>query len=166
MRSIAQTAAALAFSVLAAGCATQSYAPEEAPEMSIIRDYAGFYRLGPIQARGPDVSLRTGERVKLMRKEMGYSLVMLEDQRTGYVANEYLAPAPPRPPKPAATAGSSAPDSPQRRSGRYSGPQVNDSPLPEPVPAPDLDLNIGPEDVVPMPPSPPETPSEPPAFRY
>jgi hypothetical protein len=166
MRILPTATAALAMALLATGCATQSYAPEEAPELSIIRDYAGFYRLGPIQARGPDVSLRTGERVKLMRKEMGYSLVMLEDQRTGYVANEYLAPAPPRPPQPAAPSGPSTSGSSSRRSDRYRGPQVNDSPLPEPSPAPDLDLNIGPEDVVPMPPSPAEPPAEPPAFRY
>lgn len=139
--------------------------------MVVVRDYAGFFRLGPIQSSGPDVSLRTNERLKLLRKEMGYSLVMLEDARTGYVANEYLAPAPPRPPAPPsqstdADSGSRANASGRSRGGTYRGPQVNDSPLPEPLPESALDLNIGPEDVMPLQPaSEPET-QEAPTFRY
>jgi len=133
--------------------------------MLVIRDFAAFYRLGPMQARGPDATLRSGERLKLTRKEVGYSFVLLEDGRTGYVANEDLAPAPPRPkptPEPEAQASSA------RRGGggeRYRGEQVNDSALPvEPPTA--LDLNVGPEDVVPLPPTPSLDPETLPQFRY
>ncbi len=69
------------------GCATQTFAPEAAPEYVIIRDFSPFYRMGPQQGRGPDTSLRADARVKLLRREMGFSLVQLEDLRTGYVAN-------------------------------------------------------------------------------
>ena len=152
--------------LVAAGCATTTYSPENAPEMSVIRDYAGLYRLGPMQARGPDATLRAGDRVKLTCKEIGYSLVLLEDGRTGYMANEDLAPAPPRP-KP--TPAPDLPANPGRRgasSERYRGQEVNDSLLPVESPA-NLDLNIGPEDVVAPPPPPPELdPEASPQFRY
>ncbi len=151
-------------------CATQTYAPEEAPEYSVIRDYASLYKLGPMQGRGPDATLRVGDRVKLIRKEMGYSFVLLEDARTGYLANEDIVPAPPRPPKPAASASTDSSESPGRRgssSPRYRGQQVNDIPLPESAPPPELDLNIGLEDIAPPTSTPPsETPAEPPKFRY
>ncbi|MCX7868385.1 MAG: hypothetical protein N2322_00385 [Terrimicrobiaceae bacterium] len=134
--------------------------------MAVIRDYAPLYRFGPMQARGPDATLRAGDRVKLTRKEMGYSLVLLEDGRTGYMANEDMAPAPPRPkPTPAPE---TAPSSPRRGSSseRYRGEQVNDSELPVEPPA-SLDLNVGPEDVVPpAPPPPPLDPEAQPQFRY
>lgn len=165
MSSFLSRVGALAL-VAGTGCASVTYTPEQAPEMAIVRDYAPFYRLGPMQSRGPDATLRAGERVKLTRREPGYSLVLLEDGRTGYVPNEDMAPAPPRPkptPEPSASAGSS-----NRRSGeRYRGAPVNDSPLPE-EPPPSLDLDIGPEDVVaPPPPPPPLDPAEEkPKFRY
>lgn len=149
------------------GCASEVYSPEEAPEQVVIRDFASFYRFGPAQPRGADAALPVNTRVKLLRKEMGYSLVMLSDTRTGYVANEDLVPAPPRPPEAevAATGNSQRRESGSSSRPRYTGPQVNDSPLPEPLPPAELDLDIGPEDVVAMPPA-PEEPAEAPRFRY
>jgi len=159
-----------AICALVTGCATQTYAPEEAPEYSVIRDFASFYKLGPMQGRGPDSTLRVGDRVKLIRKEMGYSFILLEDSRTGYVANEDIVPAPPRPPQPAASASTGSSESSGRRtpsSPRYRGQQVNDIPLPESAPPPELDLNIGLEDIAsPTSPPPSDTPAEPPKFRY
>jgi len=159
------------FCVLLTGCATQSYSPDNAPEMSVIREFSALYKLGPMQGRGPDTTLRVGTRVKLLRKEMGYSLVMMEDSRTGYMANEDLVPAPPRPPKPPES-GLSMSDTNtggrSRPSGqRYRGEQVNDSPLPESAPPPELDLNIGLEDIAAPPkPVPSGSPSGTPKFRY
>ena len=151
------------------GCATKTYAPDQAPEMVTVSDFTGFFRFGPMQSGGPDASLKAGTRVKLLRNEMGYSLVMLDDERTGYVANECLAPAPPRPkPQPGEVAAPGA-DSRGRasRKGRYTGEQVNDSALPEPVPPPSLDLNIGPEDMVETPPQPSDSQAQQaPKFRY
>jgi len=145
----------------------ETYAPDSAPEYVIIRDLTGFYRLGPEQSRGADASLPRQTRVKLLRREMGFSLVQLEDSRTGYVANENMAVAPPRPQQ--TTPDKPDPDS--RRSGgkargqAYSGPQVNDTPLPNPgAPAPDL--KIQPEVVPDTIPAPSEPSPSGPKFRY
>ncbi len=48
--------------------------PTRRPRYMVIADFTPFYRLGPMQARGPDATLRAETRVKLLRKEMGYSL--------------------------------------------------------------------------------------------
>lgn len=169
----AAAVAALVFSaaVFLGGCASEVFAPDVAPEYVVIRDYAGFYRLGPQQARGPDAALRTDTRVKLLRKEMGFSLVQLEDLRTGYVANENMTVAPPRPPEQVKQAAEVA--AAKKRGGRsrgdegplYSGPQVNDTPLPDPnVPPPDL--NVEPEIMPKNIPAPDATPASKPKYRY
>jgi hypothetical protein len=85
--------------LLPAGCET---VPMEASDnfvgdMVVVTEYASFFRLGPQQAGGADRSLRTGERVMLLRKEFGYSRVQLEDDQVGYMANEDIQPAPPEP---------------------------------------------------------------------
>ena len=151
------------------GCAMETYSPDAAPEYVVIRDLTGFYRLGPEQSRGADASLPVQTRVKLLRREMGYSLVQLEDTRTGYVPNENIAVAPPR-----IQSAPGKPDSDPRRNGgtgrkdrgqAYSGPQVNDTPLPNPgAPAPDL--KIQPEAVPDTIPVPSDTPAAGPKFRY
>jgi hypothetical protein len=145
-----------------AGCATKSFSPEEAPEFVITANFAPFYRMGPMQSGGPDASLPLDTRVKRLTEEMGYSRVQLEDLRTGYVANENLSPAPPRLPAPAISE-SSSPGPRKKRGPRYTGEQVNDTPLPDPLPPPDL--NIAPE-IVAEPTPTPEPPPEPPKFRY
>jgi len=154
------------------GCATETFAPEAAPEYVVVREFSPFYRLGPQQGHGADVSLRTGTRVKLLRREMGYSLVQLEDLRTGYLANENMAVAPPRPQE-QVTQQVTEPAASKKRGGHlrggdgplYSGPQVNDTPLPDPnVPPPDL--NVEPEIVPKNIPAPDAKPVGPPKFRY
>jgi len=158
-------------SLFLAGCATETFAPEVAPEYVVLVDFAPFYRLGPQQGRGPDASLRSGTRVKLLRREMGFSLVQLEDLRTGYMANESMTVAPPRPPEQVRQE-TDAPAG-KKKSGRsrgedspvYSGPPVNDTPLPDPnMPPPDL--NVEPELVPDTIPVPAATPAAAPKFRY
>lgn len=170
-----QRAAPRAFSLLftafiLGGCATQTFAPEVAPEYVMIRDFSPFYRMGPQQGRGPDASLRSGTRVKLLRREMGYSLVQMDDLRTGYVANENMTVAPPRP---AAQVKQEAEIAAIKKRGGhrgddgplYSGPQVNDTPLPDPnIPPPDL--NVEPEVVPTNIPAPDAVPVAKPKFRY
>jgi len=152
-------------------CATETFAPDAAPEYVIISDFTPFYRLGPQQGRGPDQSLRAGSRIKLLRREMGFSLVQLEDSRTGYIANENMTVAPPRPPE--QIRHDEPPGTSKKRGGRsraedspiYSGPQVNDTPLPDPnVPPPDL--NVEPEIMPDNIPVPAATPAGTPKFRY
>jgi hypothetical protein len=148
-----------------AGCASKSFSPDQAPEYVIVTNFAPFYKMGPMQPGGPDGSLPLDTRVKMMSHEMGYSRVQLEDMRTGYVANENLSPAPPKPPEVATSgdAGGPSPSGRKKRGARYTGAQVNDTPLPDAGPPPDL--NIAPEimpDSTPLPTPPPE----PPKFRY
>ena len=96
--------AVLFFSVVCVvGCVTQSFDPAKAPEFLVQADYAPFYTLGPGQGRGPDASLQRGERVRMLRREFGFSYVEIKDGRAGYVANEEIAPAPPREPEPSST---------------------------------------------------------------
>ncbi len=160
----------LFLAIFLGGCATQTFSPDAAPEYVVIRDFSPFYRMGPQQGRGPDTSLRAETRVKLLRREMGFSLVQLEDLRTGYVANENMTVAPPRPPEQIKKDEEVAAG--KKRGGRrgddgplYSGPQVNDTPLPDPnVPPPDL--NVEPEIVPDTIPAPDAKPVERPKFRY
>jgi len=153
--------------MLLASCASEAFAPDAAPEYVTIRDFTPFYRLGPQQPRGPDASLRLNTRVKLLRREMGFSYVLLVDERTGYVANENLAVAPPRPPEPKREAVETA----SRKRGRgdggpaYTGAALNNTPLPDPnVPPPDL--NVEPEIMPDTIPVPVDAPSTKPKFRY
>jgi hypothetical protein len=118
-----------------AGCATQSFEPGKEPEFEVIGDYAKFYLAGPGQERGPDATLRTGERFFLVRREMGYSLVRLEDGRTGYVANEEMAPAPEPQEPPAA-----------RRPAKKNR-TADDEEFDEPAPGEIPDLSVLPEAV-------------------
>ena len=81
-------------SVILAGCATETFDVTKAPEFLVQSDYAPFYMLGPGQGRGPDASLRRGERVRMLRREFGYSRVEIPGERVGYIANEDISPAP------------------------------------------------------------------------
>ncbi|MEI8294634.1 MAG: hypothetical protein WCG66_11755 [bacterium] len=80
--------------VFFAGCASQKFDAANAPEYEVQTDYAPFYTLGPGQERGPDLSLQRGDRVRVLRREFGFSFVSIRDGRSGYVANEEIAPAP------------------------------------------------------------------------
>lgn len=94
MRRI-QRVCALAAAVMLAGCASQSFTTETAPEYMILRDRTPLYRYGPAQPGPPDARLGRDNRVRLLRREFGYSLVQVGELQTGYVANEDMAPAPP-----------------------------------------------------------------------
>lgn len=130
-------ACAAAAAILAA-CAVETYPPAQAPEMVVIRN-TPFYRIGPMQRR-PDGTLSLNTRVKLLRNEMGYSLVMLPNQWTAYVAKENLAPAPPEP-KPER----------RRRSGSRNTRAPDVPPVEVPLPVPDL--NTGPAELIDPPPA-------------
>jgi hypothetical protein len=120
-------------------CATSpTYAPEEAPEMIVVSDFAPFYSIGPQQMSGPDASLRLDTIVRLIRREFGFSYVQLEDGRFGYMSSQTIQVAPPRAPVASPTPGTSGSSgssrSGERASESYSGPPVDDFVLP------DLDL--------------------------
>lgn len=150
--------AVLFFSVVClVGCMTQSFDPAKAPEFLVHADYAPFYVLGPGQGRGPDASLQRGERVKMLRREFGFSYVEIKDGRAGYVANEEIAPAPPR-----------ESESPSRRSHKRSqrGAAEFSNALEAPVSLPEIESLPEPLDVV-HPISEIESPADSrPEFRY
>lgn len=162
----------LLIAVALVGCATtERYEAESAPEYLVIKEYAAFYQDGPLQQRGPDLSLRINDRVKLLKKDFtGFAEVEISDGRRGYVGIEDLAPAPPRPPEVV----ESPSRSPRRGAGNseaaYSGPQFNDISLPD-ANSPLPNLNVGPEEVPTIPTGPSmidgdSTNSVKPKFRY
>jgi hypothetical protein len=51
-----------------------------------------FYKHGPAQAVGPDFSMKPGTKVTVIKREFGYSRIMLDNGQSGYVATEALGP--------------------------------------------------------------------------
>lgn len=76
------------------GCASETFTPDTAPEFRVIRDRAPVYRLGPQQAAPPEARLAKDDRVRLLRREFGYSFALLADGQTGYIGNDDIEPAP------------------------------------------------------------------------
>jgi hypothetical protein len=76
-------------------CATQTFKPDKAPEYGITRDFTPFYKQRPVPGANTDISLKAKTRVKLLRTGTEYSFVLLEDSRTGYVANKNMSITPP-----------------------------------------------------------------------
>ncbi len=163
----------VATGVVFGACATQTFRSEEAPEYVVTRDPTPFYLSKPRNEGTPDAALGPETRVKLLRQQAGYSLVLLEDSRKGYVANAYLTKAPPgsqqRP--------FGSPETvPSPRSKRRASPAPTpepSQPLETPVPqtsapptspATPPDSQAAPEEV-PSPTPAPEAPIEKPKFR-
>ena len=96
--------------VLLCGCSAIEYNSTNSPKMVVVVERTPFYHNGPAQGNGPDMSLLKGDEVRVIRKEIGYSFVLLEDGQGGYIANDDLRPAPPEAdvPKAKATPRSSA----------------------------------------------------------
>jgi hypothetical protein len=144
-------AAGLALVLSVTGCETVPLEPSPnfVGNMVVSTEYAQFFRLGPQQAGGADLSLRSGKLVMLQRKEFGYSRVQLEDGQVGYMANEDLQPAPPEPPRKRGLR-SAAADGRSRNnaSGRAPrGTQNYDEETFNNIALPDPNLDIMPEDV-------------------
>ncbi len=125
------------------GCAGPTFAPEAAPEYVAVRDRSPLFRYGPQQGGAPEAQVPKGERVRMLRREFGYSLVQMADGMTGYVANEDLAPAPPLPEPPAVPAGGP---------GAWEDVAAPLPPVEPPLPKPDLGAAPadGPVEALPM----------------
>jgi len=131
------------------GCATRELTPvEEAPVYVTISDFTPFFSLGPQQIQGPDASLPANTLFRLLRREMGYSYVMLEDERKGYVPNESIMLAPPDIAAAAASPFSESDlESPSEQASGPRKPRRSSTPAPAPAsgpmvvePLPDFDL--------------------------
>ena len=165
----------VATGIVFGACATQTFRPEEAPEYVVTRDPTPFYLSKPRQEGTPDAALSTQTRVKLLRQQAGYSLVLLEDSRKGYVANAYLTKAPPgserRP------FGSSTETEPSPRLKRRATPSPTPTPSqpvetpptqeasPPATSTPESPASQAPPEEVPSPTPAPEVPLEKPKFR-
>lgn len=125
--------------VILAGCAGPTATADAAPEYVVTRK-TPFYRLGPQQAGPPDQRLAKNSRLLRLRREFGYSFMMLPSGETGYVANEDTQPAPPGQPAwqwPAPQLVAPPPD--------IALPAMIEEPLPEP------DMQAPPEDAPALP---------------
>ena len=144
-------AAGLALVLSVTGCETIPLEPSPnfVGNMVVSTEYAQFFRLGPQQAGGADLSLRSGKLVMLQRKEFGYSRVQLEDGQVGYMANEDLQPAPPvAPRKRGLRSAAAVVISRYNVSGRVPrGAQNYDEETFNNIALPDPNLDIMPEDV-------------------
>lgn len=130
MRRLAELPLLAVCLALVVGCASETYAPDAAPEFQVRRGKTPVYRLGPQQAGPPDAWLAAGERVLLLRREFGFSFAQTPAGFSGYIANDDLEPAPPPPPVPRTEPESMAEQRPPPR----------DLPIvEEPLPRPDLD---------------------------
>jgi len=98
---------AFAGGILLAGCETGKQGKVE--DFYIVTSkQAQVYRFGPAQPTGADAVLTVGQKVKMLRREYGYSRVMTGDGMSGYISNDFIAPtAAPEKPK-AGTAGNPA----------------------------------------------------------
>lgn len=84
---------------LLAGCASpQAVKPDASAYM--VSANTGFFRYGPAQGTGADLSLTVGQRITLLARSSGYSKIRLETGDTGYVSTDDIAPAPPPEPTP------------------------------------------------------------------
>lgn len=56
---------------------------------------AYFYQFGPAQGAGPDFVLARGARVKMIKRDFGFSQIKTADNELGYVATSDVSLAPP-----------------------------------------------------------------------
>ena len=125
MRARIELPGLLALALILLGCAGETFAPDAAPEYLVIHDLTPLYHYGPQQGGAPEAHLRKDERLRMLRREFGYSFMQMNDGQTGYVANEELEPAPPLPKPPVQT-------SDDRESASL-------PPIEPPLPKPDLE---------------------------
>ena len=162
-------------------CATQTIKSDQVLEYVVTRSFTPFYQELPKEGATTDTSLSEKTRVKLLRKGTRYSLVQLEDSRTGYISNKNMAVAPPKSQiKPASSPGGEAPAKPRRKTRVSPGAKPSPSPVSQaekldaipspaataPSPTPPPDLPAAPQAVpAPTPTPAPQTPEEKPKFR-
>jgi hypothetical protein len=98
-------AVAAAAIVSLAGCSTDSKTTNGGiytgpTHFMVIADRTAFYKYGPAQTGGPDLSLKKGQPVTMVDRHYGFSRVLNADGEAGYVATDDIAPAPDQAPGP------------------------------------------------------------------
>jgi hypothetical protein len=152
-------AVASAFALLIAACATNK---SEIVTTSYIvsAPTTSFFKYGPAQEFGPDLTLTNGQHVTMLHKEFGYSRIMTDTGVSGYVSNDDIKALPPTPvPKPTPN-----PTASRGFFSRHFGPASNFKPSSDPL----FDVNDVPPPPMPANPSKPAAPAAtpPPNFRY
>jgi hypothetical protein len=105
----------------------------QAPDAGAIGRYvvkaknAPFYKYGPAQSSGPDMTLNKGQALSVFRQQMGFAQVVLDNGVSGYVASSDLQPDPGAPRE----LPESRPEAPTKRSGRAT--REPDFPMGEPA---------------------------------
>jgi len=82
------------------GCAATKLTAEPGSKWMINVSRSPIYRFGPAQSFGADFNLDKGTIVTMLKREYGYSHVMMEEGQSGFVATEDLIPAPVATPTP------------------------------------------------------------------
>ena len=77
--------------------ATDHASDQTSDRFAVTLPHTPFYKYGPAQAQGADLSLRKGVVVTLIKRSSGFSRVRIPEGEEGYIANDRLAPAPPEP---------------------------------------------------------------------
>ncbi len=84
----------LAGALVVTGCSGfKTFDPKSPPDFVTVKP-TKFYLKGPMQLEKPD-ELPAEAFVKLMKRDPGFCVVVLDDGRTGWVDTRHLRPAPP-----------------------------------------------------------------------
>ncbi len=94
MRHPAFTIVSAALCFMLSACATPSADPHTTA-YTVSAVTTPFYKYGPAQAFGADETLSNGAHLTMLKREFGYSHVMLDNGLSGYVATDDLKAAPP-----------------------------------------------------------------------
>jgi hypothetical protein len=170
--------------LILSACASRTLKPDQAPEYVITRNFTPFYTERPVPGATTDVSLQEKTRVKLLRKGTTYSLVQLEDSRTGYVTTKNISVAPAElQQRPSGAARVEPQITPQRKKRVRGAARPTPTPTPiiegqhlestpaqetsPPPPTPSPEIQVPREEPAPPPatPTPEATPVEKPKFR-
>lgn len=61
----------------------------------VTAEFTPFFRFGPKQSTGPDLSLKKETRLTMAKRGFGFSEVVLEDGTAGWVGTDDIGPVPP-----------------------------------------------------------------------
>jgi hypothetical protein len=145
--------------LLIIACTSSTQPAPKSTSYIVAASTSSFYKYGPAQAFGADLTLSQGQRLTMLSRQFGFSRVMLENGTSGFVSNDDIKPAPPTPvPKP-------TPAPSKGFLGRGKVPQgSNFKPNPQPL------FDVGDIPPPPLPSNPstpsPEKPRATPAFRF
>ncbi len=144
-RALAMTfcAGALGLLGLLGGCGTSDTSSQPQAGVAgqahyiVTADATPFYKSGPVQPSGPDLSLKKGQLLTMIERRYGYSRVIDPDGDAGYVPTEDIAPAPANQTAVLTPSSKKSHGQPAPLTPADYGDQPNDAPLPTKQPRSD-----------------------------